>query len=201
MARKALTRKQILAGFGGSRRKSLAKSGNKRLYTPADKKRRSSSVKRKSSSSKRPVGVSVAVYAGVAAAAAAAGLTVAKYVKQVGGWSAFKTKVTSNASAVVGSVASWLGSSPTVLAGVVNPVTPAQQQQIFKTIPIQQAAVSPMVPALGEIKALPFFGDSPVPIDLPLQAAPAIIDQGSFASLGLTQEQTDAYGLGIDWNM
>jgi len=204
MARKALTRKQILAGFGGSRRKSLAKKGNRRLYTPADKKRKSSSVKRKSSS-KRPVGVSVAVYAGVAAAAAAAGLTVAKYVKQMGGWTQFKTKAgtaataaTAAASGIVGSVASWLAGSPSVVAGVTQPITPAQQTQIFKTIP---AAAAVLVPPLGgDVKALPFFEGGGSFVPMPLEA-PAIVDQGAYASLGLSEQQSDAYGLNIDWNM
>ena len=152
MANRKLTRKQILAGFGGRRRQQLLKPGPaKRRYAS-----RSSGVKRRSASRssgvkrygvRRSSGVKrssvksrlakVGVLAGVTAAAAAAGVGLKTYVDNSGGLQAIldSLKAGFGIGGVSGAIAGGLGvlAAPAMTGGTTAPITPAQAEQLFQS--------------------------------------------------------------------
>jgi len=145
VAKRKLTRKQILAGFGGRRRQQLAKPGAARRKSGASyaKRTKRRTTKRASKKTGMPAWAKGAVAAALTAALLIGGAKLNTFVKQRGGWAA--AKLAYNEGGIPG-VVMWAQSAP-----VVAPVLAAPAYR-----PPSTPLASPFTTAAGALGG--FFG-------------------------------------------
>jgi len=176
--KRKLTRKQILAGFGGSRRRELAKPGPARRSRYAAAKRyvavrsrsatrrstRSTRTRAKSRSTGRPAWVTAATWAAIAAAAAVLGISANKWVQERGGWDALKAAY--DTGGVAGAL-SFISASPTSPTAQTAALTPTQAQKLLASMPPTPIQTQTFWPA-----------------DLPIAIGPPAFDRTGATILG-----------------
>lgn len=165
-AKRKLTKKQILAGFGGSRRKQLAKPGaaHRKLASgkrsKAAPRRRTTTVKRRSVSKKTTTTTSgmstvekALIVAGIVAVVGISAAEVNNFVNAHGGWSA--AFAAWRADGLNGLLA-FASTSPSGVATLTNP---SNTSGAVASIP--QLGKTALPPQLGTIK-LPPGGIGPI---------------------------------------